>query len=218
MNPFYRTIRTIFRPFLKVFNRMEVIGLEHALTEGPAIVVANHHSYMDAFVLGAAYPVKVRFMVKASQFNKPGTGWFYWGMDAFPVHQGRNDREAMRQASRTLASGGILGMFPAGSRGRQPSTSPWMDGVGMLARRTGAPVVPAALIGTYRALPRGSLLPRPLKVKVVFGEPVRYSGGKGREALGAFVESLRDRVDRMLERGRPCLAGEDGDSAEAMGA
>jgi len=216
MNPFYRCIRTIFRPFLGIFNRMEVHGLEYAPTQGPAIVVANHHSYMDSFVLGAAYPVKVRFMVKSSQFYKPGTGWFYRGMDAFPVHQGRNDRNAMRQAARTLSAGGILGMFPAGSRSRQPATSPWMDGVGMLARLTGAPVVPVALIGTFRALPRGAFFPRPLKVRVVFGEPVRYAGGRGREPLRSFVEMLRGRVDRMLETGRPATNRDHEDPAGAV--
>ena len=62
MNPFYRTIRTIFRPILLLWNRMEVIGLENLPGEGPVILVANHHSYMDSFVLGAACPRKIRFV------------------------------------------------------------------------------------------------------------------------------------------------------------
>lgn len=203
MNPFYRTIRTVFRPILRVYNRMEVAGQERVPRSGPAILVANHHSYMDSFVLGAACPRKIRFMVKASQFYKRGTRWFYWGMDAYPVNQDGRDFEAMRTGIRILQEGGLLGVFPAGSRNTRAGLGEWRSGVAVLARRTGAPVVPAAILGTHEAFPVGAVLPRPRRVRVLFGSPVAFTGGPGRGDLEEFVEDLRRRVGAMLATGRP---------------
>lgn len=213
MNPFYRTIRTIFRPILRLYNRLEAVGLEHVPRDGPSIVVANHHSYLDPFVLGAVYPRKIRFMVKKAQFEVRGTGWFYWGMDAFAVNQDGRDMESLREAMRTLADGEVLGIYPNGTRHDRAGTGEWQSGFAMLARRSGAPVVPAAIQGTYQAHPRGSRIAKPRKVRVIFGPAVRFDHGPGKAGLEAFSRDLRSRVQRMLDSGRPAEVG-----AESLGA
>jgi 1-acyl-sn-glycerol-3-phosphate acyltransferase len=206
VNPFYRAVRTIFRPILRLYNRLEVRGLEHFPAEGPGIVVANHHSYMDPFVLGASAPRKLHFMVKRSLFRKWFARWFYWGMDAFAVNQDGNDQEAVRKALRLLGSGGIVALYPSGTRCTEPGPGEWHMGAGLLAKHAGVPVVPAAIVGTFRAHPRSAFLPRPFKVVVVFGEPEAFSGGRGKGALEDFVERIRSRVAAMLESGLPAPA------------
>jgi 1-acyl-sn-glycerol-3-phosphate acyltransferase len=196
VNPFYRTIRTIFRPILRLYNGLEVRGAEGFPMEGPALVVANHHSYLDAFVLGAAAPRKLHFMVKRSQFRKWFARWFYWGMEAFPVNQEGTDKEAIRRALQLLDGGRIVAVYPSGERVLEPGPGEWLPGFSLLARRSGAPVVPAAIRGSYEAFPRGAVWPRPGKVVVLFGEAERYSEEQGREA---FVERMRQRVGEMLE-------------------
>jgi 1-acyl-sn-glycerol-3-phosphate acyltransferase len=203
VNLFYRIIRTICRPLLRVYNRLEGRGLENFPMKGPVLIVANHHSYLDAFVLGAVAPRKIHFMVKRSQFRKWFARWFYWGMDAFPVNQDGRDQEALRRAMEILGRGGIVGLYPAGSRSPHRGLQEWRPGVALLAKHAGVPVLPAAICGTHEAFRKGSALPRPTKVMVVFGEPVRFEEGRGRVEYQRFVDGLRARVAAMLDTREP---------------
>ena len=198
MNPFYWTIRAIFRPILRVFNRLEVHGVENFQQAGPFLVVANHHSYLDAFVLGAAAPRKIHFMVKRSHFEKWWQRWFYWGMDAFAVREDGSDQEALRNATRILRNGGVVGLFPAGERSFDLGAGEWRVGVGLISKRASAPVLPVAIVGTHESFPRGSTIPKPTKVHVVFGEAVDPPKSHGRDAYEQFALQLRDRFERMM--------------------
>jgi len=221
MNPFYLTIRTIFIPLLRLYNRMEVDGLESVPREGACILAANHASYLDAFVLGAACPRKVHFMVVRDQFEKWFARWFYWGMDAFPVNQDGWDGEAVKEALRRLARGEVIGIYPEGSRSFDGTIGEMKAGVALLARRSGAPVVPVSIVGSGAAFRRGSAIPLPRKIRVRFGEPLRLPGGSAgrgdREAMNAFLSELRERIARPLsgpvEPPRPLRSASDPSAA-----
>ena len=101
--------------------------------------------------------------------------WFYRGMRAIPVDRdGRPTREAISTALRRLREGQVVGIFPDGGRVDELSVDRALAGVALLARHSGAAVLPVGIAGTAESMPRGAGLPEPLPLRVHFGESFRY--------------------------------------------
>jgi 1-acyl-sn-glycerol-3-phosphate acyltransferase len=173
---------------------------------GPVIVAANHVSFLDPAVLGSAFPRRVHFLIDASTWAHWSMNWFYRGMKAIPVDRtGGPSREAIRRAMTRLGEGCVVGIFPEGGRVRDAAMARAMEGVALLARHTGAPVVPAGIAGTAEAMPRGRAIPEPTPVRVAFGEPVRHAdvatsiGVAGRDADGPFTRLLMRRIAALAQ-------------------
>jgi 1-acyl-sn-glycerol-3-phosphate acyltransferase len=168
--PLYAVIRGIAVPFMRGYFRLHIEGAERIPAEGPAIVAPNHKSFWDSFFVAAATRRHVRFMGKAELFQGR-FGRTLVRLGAFPVKRGEADAEALETARTILRQGGLLALFPEGTRIRDPATlgSP-RRGAGRLALETGAPLVPAAITGT-ESLFLGPL-PKPRRVQVAFGEPI----------------------------------------------
>ena len=188
--PLYALIRFLLVPFLRLYFRMHISGAEHLPASGAAIVAPNHKSFFDSFFIALATKRHLRFMGKAELFE----GW--WArllvrLGAFPVRRGEADAEALETARTILRQGGLLALFPEGTRIRDPQTlgSP-RRGAGRLALESGATMVPAAITGTDR-LWLGPV-PKPKRVQVAFGEPISVS------ELAATPEAAGELVDRTL--------------------
>ena len=104
-----------YRPAARTLFRMEIAGRERIPAEGPCILVANHESVIDPFVLGLATPRIVRFMAKAELWQSAAVRTVMEGFGAFPVDRGRGDFDAFGRAGRLLADGEILGIFGQGT-------------------------------------------------------------------------------------------------------
>ncbi|MGH2997771.1 MAG: lysophospholipid acyltransferase family protein [Gaiellaceae bacterium] len=144
-----------------------MIGAERIPAGGPVILVANHESLFDPWILALATPRPVRYMAKAELFRNPITGALMRSFGAFPVERGTGDRAAISRAAELLRDGQILGMFPQGTSKRR-AQRPFHRGAARLALATGAPMVPVTLTGT-----RG--VPYPWRGKhtiVAVGEPI----------------------------------------------
>ena len=109
---------------------------------------------------------------------------------------------------RLLRSGRPLLMFPEGTRTRDGSLGRFSPGVGALAVRVGAPVLPACIEGAFRCWPRTRALPVPARTAVAFGEPIRPEGLDGRALTVALTEQLTElqRFLRCYLRGEDCGA------------
>jgi 1-acyl-sn-glycerol-3-phosphate acyltransferase len=138
------------RQLLRSLYRMDVEGAENIPAEGPCILVANHESLIDPFILGAVTTRKIRYMAKAELFRYPLLKQAMQAFGTFPVERGRGGGAALGQAGELLRQGEALGIFPQGTclpyRRR-----PWRRGAARIALATGAPVVPVCLVGTERA-------------------------------------------------------------------
>jgi len=155
-------------------RRLLVAGLEHLPRTGPLIVVGNHIATCDPPLVGALLPrLDVYYMAKSEAFRTRWQRFFMEGYHAFPVVRHTADRTALRRALEVLAQGNVLVMYPEGSRSPDHRMRRPYAGVGFLARRTGAPIVPAAIRGSENVLPKGRFLPRTADVRVVYGEPFR---------------------------------------------
>jgi 1-acyl-sn-glycerol-3-phosphate acyltransferase len=170
LRPFYAFVRALLTPFLLVWFRVRVSGAENIPANGAAIIAPNHKSFIDAFIVGLATRRHVRFMAKVELFSGPLT-WFFLRLGAFPVRRGEADEDAVETARAILRDGGLLVLFPEGTRVDEPDAlgAPH-HGAGRLARETGAPIVPAAIYGTSH-LWLGPIL-RPRRVRLAFAPPI----------------------------------------------
>jgi 1-acyl-sn-glycerol-3-phosphate acyltransferase len=182
----YAVVRVVAWILLRFWFRLTVEGEEHVPREGAAIVAANHKSLLDPFFLGLSTRRHMRFMAKAELFRGP-LGWFVSRLGAFPVRRGAADTEALTTARAILDGGGLLIMFPEGTRIEDPDAlgSPH-HGAGRLAVQSGAPILPTAVYGTSQ-LWLGPI-PKPRRIGIAFLAPVPATGG----------ESVDDLIDRQV--------------------
>lgn len=168
----YGRVRGTLLPLFRAYFRFEYEGAEHVPAEGGAIIAPNHKSFSDAFFIGAALPGRqIRFMGKAELFEGR-FGRTFVRLGAFPVKRGESDSVAIETARQILQDGGILVMFPEGTRVRDSEELGIpKKGVARLAIETGVPIVPCAITGAER-LRRGALV-LPRKVRLKFGAPIR---------------------------------------------
>jgi 1-acyl-sn-glycerol-3-phosphate acyltransferase len=170
--PAYLIVRALFQPFFHVYFRMRRIGLEYLPKTGPVIVAANHRSFLDPFVIGTMARRPMYYMAKKELFSKRWQAWILNRLGAFPVDRGGSDEESVKTARAILDRGGIVLIFPEGTRIRPGALGTPHRGVGRLALQTGAPVVPMSVIGT-EAIRRGWRI-RPHKVALRAGRPLRF--------------------------------------------
>ena len=190
LSPLYAVVRFLLTPALRLWFRMHMSGSEHIPASGPAIVAPNHKSFLDAFFVGISTRRHVRYMAKAELFRGP-LGWLFLRLGAFPVVRGEADAEAVETARRILEQGGVLVVFPEGTRVEDVHAlgSPH-HGAGRLALMTGAPIIPAAIAGTQR-LWLGPL-PKPRRVQVAFLPAIDPAQLSGRP------DAVSELVDRKL--------------------
>jgi 1-acyl-sn-glycerol-3-phosphate acyltransferase len=175
---------------------LEVMGLERLPAEGPFILAANHHNYLDAVVLGVAVPRPIHFLVMPRVFHaSPLHPPFHRRVGSIPVNLERPDPGAIKRTLRVLEDGGVVGIFPEGPFSREGRLVSGQPGVAMIALRSGVPVVPAAISGTYEALAgRRFYIPRSYPLAVRFGQPLHFHQTRRRRANQANREEITRRI------------------------
>ncbi|HHV78160.1 MAG TPA: 1-acyl-sn-glycerol-3-phosphate acyltransferase [Firmicutes bacterium] len=146
---FYEVIRAIFRLYVDLAYGPSISGAENLPNKGPLIICANHVHWLDPVVIACYTPRQVHFMAKKELFDIPVFGYALKALGAFPVNRGKPDRAALRWALKVLDNGEVLGVFPEGTRSKTGELMRFFNGAALLACRSGAPIVPAAIRGTY---------------------------------------------------------------------
>jgi 1-acyl-sn-glycerol-3-phosphate acyltransferase len=168
--PLYAVVRGIVSPLFRTYFRMHVSGAEHVPAEGAAIVAPNHKSFWDSFFIGVCTRRHLRFMAK-TELIEARYGRLLVRLGAFPVRRGTADDDALETARTVLRQGGLLALFPEGTRIRDPDELGHPKrGAGRLALEEGAPIVPAAITGS-ETLFIGPF-PKPRRVQVAFASPI----------------------------------------------
>jgi 1-acyl-sn-glycerol-3-phosphate acyltransferase len=194
--PLYRFLRGACAPLLRSIFGLEVSGLEQVPAEGPFILASNHHNYFDAVVLGVTIPRHIHFLVMPRVYHaSPLHPTLHRWLGSIPVNLERPDPGAIKRTLRVLENGGIVGIFPEGPFSREGRLEPGQPGVAMLALRSGVPVVPAAISGTYEALAgRRFYVPRNHPLAVRFGQPLHFHQTRRRRASHANREEITRRI------------------------
>lgn len=198
----YAVVKSIVVILMRLLFRLEARDAGNIPATGPVLIVSNHSSLLDPPLVGGASSRQLSFLAKAELFRIPVLGPLIRRVGARPIRREGPDPGAMRAALRVLEENGALLIFPEGTRGPEGVLRPAKAGAGMLAVMTGAPVVPVYVSGSGRAWPKGRRLPRPAKVTVVFGEPLRFDGRRGgdrRQQYEAASRAMMAAIGRLKD-------------------
>lgn len=186
----------LFGIAFSMLSRIAIKGKEN-LPDGSYILAPNHISLLDALIIGIAIRRKVSFMGKSELFE---TKWGKWmsRLGGFPVQRGIWDKEAFETAERVIAKGNVMVMFLEGGINNDPKTmKPAKPGIGFLAQKTGAPVVPCWLSGNRK-------LYNPLswpKISITFGTPLVFEEKSlQKEESTRIAWEIRESILALKER------------------
>ncbi|GAA4339088.1 lysophospholipid acyltransferase family protein [Streptomyces venetus] len=174
-----------------------VLGAWKVPTHGPVILAVNHSHNIDGPMVMGVAPRPTHFLIKKEAFVGP-LDPFLTGIGQLKVDRDTTDRTAITRALGVLENGGVLGIFPEGTRGEGDFAS-LRAGLAYFAVRSGAPIVPVAVLGSSDRPGRliKGLPPLRSRVDVVFGEPFEAGDGSGRRTRTALDEAT-GRIQKQL--------------------
>ena len=203
----YQVSRALAGSLLRAYGRPLLLGGAHVPASGPAILASNHLSVIDSVYLPLLLARPVTFAAKAEYFAPRGPGGRAWASYLRSTSQLAIDRDDPRGARATLdvalellAGGQLLGFYPEGTRSPDGRLYRGRAGIGYLALRSGAPLIPVAMTGTRQMLPPGRRLPRPARVEVRIGPPVTVGDLAGlppARARGAVADRVMAAIARL---------------------
>lgn len=203
---FYFFVKWSFFICLKVYNRIS-IRWKAPLPERNVIVIVNHSSNLDPVVMGAVFPRRLRYLAKEELFRSLIFGGMIRALGAIPVRKqdSQSAGTALRAFMNLLKDGENVLLFPEGGRSLDGKLQPLEGGAALIALKTGAPVIPVFIAGTFQAMPPGSKWVKPVKISVVLGEAI--------DTL-PFMEEGKGGRDRLLARFEEALVSLEGELSE----
>lgn len=185
----------------KVLFRYRIEGGANEPKRGPFIAAGNHASAIDPPMIGLVLRRRAAYMGKVELFSIPVLGAWLRSVGVFPVRRGQPDRNAVRLSLKVLADGGVLVMFPEGTRSPDGRLQDPEPGAALLALRTGVPVLPVAVVNSYRAMSKKSRLPRFLRVMVRIGRPLsvpKIEGKLDHQVLEEWGRRIMAEIAKLL--------------------
>jgi len=190
---FYDLSKFVVGTMARILWRARVFGAANVPAAGRLIIACNHISYFDPPILGALCPRRISYMAKKELFEIPVLGTVIRALGAYSVDRRGSATGAIKRSLHVLESGGTVGIFPEGRRSRAGPSVP-QTGVALLASLAGAPVVPACVHGTDRALRLG-------RVDVAFGAPLALPAARKatRDDLAKFATETMKSIEALAE-------------------
>ena len=197
----YGILRAFLTPFLMILFRPKVKGLRRVPASGPLIIASNHLSFSDSIFMPLVVPRKVTFLAKSEYFTSPGPNGLlkkltFIALGQVPVDRsgGRRSEAALITGLKVLAEGKCLGIYPEGTRSPDGRLYKGRTGIARLAIESGAPIIPVAMFNTEKIQPTGTVVPKVMRVKMIFGEPMYFEGDS------TDLQYLRDVTDQIMSR------------------
>jgi 1-acyl-sn-glycerol-3-phosphate acyltransferase len=191
----YRGIKSVLGAVMNKAYRIRIEGLENVPKAGNAILAANHISFLDSFFIPLAVPRRVTYLAKAEYWDSWKTRWFFDLVGQIPVrrHDAAKASAALDAGRQVLNRGGLLGIYPEGTRSPDGVCYRGKTGVARMALDTHSPVIPVGLVGTREIMDKDAKMPKMRgDVTVRFGTPHRFSEDQDGDplALRTFVDGL----------------------------
>lgn len=187
-NHLYRIVRPIYTILLKLLYRPQFLGTENIQKEGAIIFAGNHIHAFDPIMVMSSTRREVHYLAKSDLF-KGVHGWLFRRIGLIPVYRSRKNPVAVMEAERILKNGGIIGIFPEGTRNRtKDELLPFRKGTATIAQRTDCKVVPFAIKGEYKLFKR--------KITIQYGTPMDLLNLDRNEA----TEKLRNEVLELIRK------------------
>ncbi|MDA8370297.1 MAG: lysophospholipid acyltransferase family protein [Nocardiopsaceae bacterium] len=203
----YEAAKTVIAPVTRGLWPLRVEGAQHVPARGPVILAANHLSNIDPLFIAVALPRPVIFIAKQELFAEGNLAQRAFtralrliGQMSVDRRPGQSSQEAMEHSLSVLKDGSVFGIFPEGTRSPDGRLYRGQTGLAWLALTAEVPVVPVALAGTDRILPRGRRVPAFRRIGVRFGPPVDLSPWAGEAAKARSRRSATDTIMAAIQR------------------
>jgi 1-acyl-sn-glycerol-3-phosphate acyltransferase len=193
----YWVLKVVLTPILHLVYRVECAGRRNVPRRGPVILASNHQSFIDSIFIPLCVHRRVTYLAKAEYFDNRRTAWFFRALGQIPIRRtgGSASQRALASAAEVLDAGGVLGIYPEGTRSPDGRLYRGHTGVARIALTCGVPVVPVAVTGTAAVQPIGSLRPALFKrVGVRFGPPLRWPELAARSGDAATLRRVTDEI------------------------
>jgi 1-acyl-sn-glycerol-3-phosphate acyltransferase len=197
--PFLKNL--IVGPLVRLLFRPTIAGAEHLPERGAMILASNHLSFLDPVFLPVMVRRPISFLAKSEYFTGRGVkGWlvrrFFLGIRQLPMDRsgGQGSSESLGAGLAHLRAGGLLGIYPEGTRSPDGRLYRGRTGVARVLFASGAPVVPVAMIDSEKVMPPGSRRPRIHRISIRIGRPIDLGALEGREPDGAALREVTDRI------------------------
>ena len=205
----YRLVQQVVTQVLSVRGGLRATGRENVPPSGGAIMVSNHLSHLDVFVLGLPLLRPLNYVARSTLFV-PVVGQFIRSVGGFPIQRDGKGSQGFRETLRRVRYGNIVTFFPEGTRTEDGEIAELKPGIVALASRAGVPIIPAAIAGTFEAWPRSQRFPRPHPIRVHYGVPILPEAVVGLSPE-AVTKLIRDRLLECQTIARSSLRRDLGD-------
>lgn len=199
---FYAFVRAVLLGFGKLWFRVSARGLDHVPAEGPFIISPVHRSNLDFLLVLVTTKRRIRFLAKDSLF-KGVWAKIFLALGGIPVARGTADREALQTCISVIEAGEPLVIFPEGTRQYGPVVEELFDGAAFVQSRTGAPILPVGIGGSEAAMPKGSKVIKPHKVRLVVGPvlaaPEVASAKERRASIKVRTAELHETIQELFD-------------------
>lgn len=174
----YHFIRIVVKIFLHIRFRIKVEGIEN-IPEGACILAMNHSSNYDPVLVGTHTPRKMFIMAKEELFKVGFFGWVITEMGAFPIKRGQADLKSLKHSLNLLKEGSIFSIFIEGTRSKTGEIQEAKKGIGFIAARSKAPVVPTYIYGVKNGWFG--------KAGIVYGKPIEFPQDLDHEEVANYI-------------------------------
>ena len=184
----YQSVRFVCITWFCAQGGLRATGRQHMPESGGALLVSNHLSYLDVFILGMPLNRPLNYVARSTLFL-PGLRSFIRSVGGFPIQRDGMGASGLKETLRRLRRGGIVVLFPEGTRTTDGRLGPLKSGIAVLAEKGRVPVVPAAIAGTFEAWPRHRPFPGRHAFRIHYGPAILPSDlrGLGSEAVTALL-------------------------------
>jgi 1-acyl-sn-glycerol-3-phosphate acyltransferase len=177
---------------------LKVYGRRCVPARGGVLVVSNHQGNLDPVLLGCRMERPMSYLGKSDLFEvHPFCTWLIRSLGGIPVRQGAGDVGAVKETIQRLREGHVLNFYPEGARTKDGEIGPLEKGVALIVRRSGVPVVPAVIVGSFEAWPRKRSVLRPWPIRVRYGPPMDLAGQDSEEIIATIDRTLRDMLEEL---------------------
>ncbi|MBN1574453.1 MAG: 1-acyl-sn-glycerol-3-phosphate acyltransferase [Deltaproteobacteria bacterium] len=194
----YAIILLLVKVGLKLKYSVTIKGAENIPKNGPIILLSNHTTIVDSFLLGCNVPRKIYYMGKSTEFESPAKRIFFYLSRSFPVRRYDIDPGALRNAYRIIEYGGMVGIYPEGERTWDGKLQSLRRGTIRFVLSTGVPVITAGIKNAYQHQPRwGGRIGKP-PIVLSFGKPIEVKKIKGKDQKKSDIDDLNDKIVKAI--------------------
>ena len=198
MRPFYRFAYNLVGLEL-LLHRMKFEGREN-VPNGGCLIVSNHASYLDPTTVGWAVGREIFYLGRKTLFKPPVMNWFLPICNVIPIDRDGGESSGLRKIIRMLRSGDAVLLFPEGTRTPDGTLQPAEPGAGLVAVKSGVPILPVRIFGSFECLSRHQKRLRFGPMRVVIGKPYLPplpERGQEHDAYGPIAQEMMQRIAEL---------------------